>query len=303
MKRLQPPVHLLRAFTTTARFGSVSRACEALHLTQSAVSKQISELEQMTGVLLFERIRQRLTLTPAGVRYDAAIRPLLAQLEAATLDLITSSDGGGALHLSTLPTFGAKWLIPRLPEFQKAQPRIALHFVPYLQGYDFQRADLDCSILFGNGNWPGTVADYLTGRDVVLIAPPPASGQPRLRKAQDIAAFTLLQHVSVPHAWSHWCRAHGVSGVNALMGPQLDQFHSLIRAVMAGMGLALVPHCLVQDDIAAGLVSAPLKDGYMDDMGYYLCYPESRSHLKPLISFRQWLLDAVGREPPSGATK
>lgn len=303
MKRLQPPVHLLRAFTTTARFGSVSRACEALHLTQSAVSKQISELEQMTGVLLFERIRQRLTLTPAGVRYDAAIRPLLAQLEAATLDLITSSDGGGALHLSTLPTFGAKWLIPRLPEFQKAQPRIALHFVPYLQGYDFQRADLDCSILFGNGNWPGTVADYLTGRDVVLIAPPTAPGQPRLRKAQDIAAFTLLQHVSVPHAWSHWCVAHGVSGVNALMGPQLDQFHSLIRAVMAGMGLALVPHCLVRDDIAAGLVSAPLKDGYMDDMGYYLCYPESRSHLKPLISFRQWLLDAAGREQPPDATK
>lgn len=84
-----------------------------------------------------------------------------------------------------------------------------------------------------------------------------------------------------------------MSGVNALMGPQLDQFHSLIRAVMAGMGLALVPHCLVKDDIAAGLVSAPLNDGYRDDLGYYLCYPEARSHLKPLNSFRQWLLGTV----------
>lgn len=301
MKRLQPPIHLLKAFTATARFGSVSRASEALHLTQSAVSKQISELEQMTGVLLFERIRQRLTLTPAGVRYEAAIRPLLAQLEAATLDLITSADGGGALHLSTLPTFGAKWLIPRLPGFQKAQPRIALHFVPYLQGYDFQRADLDCSILFGNGTWPGAVADYLAGRDVVLIAPPASPDQPALRRAQDIAGFTLLQHVSVPHAWTRWCEAHEVAGVNTLMGPQLDQFHSLIRAVMAGMGLALVPRCLVQDDIAAGLVSAPLKDGYMDEMGYYLCYPESRRHLEPLIGFRQWLLDAVRREQAGGS--
>lgn len=296
MKRLQPPTHLLRAFTTTARFGSVSRACEALHLTQSAVSKQISELEQITGVLLFERIRKRLTLTPAGVRYEAAIRPLLAQLEAATLELITSGDGGGALHLSTLPTFGAKWLIPRLPEFQRGHPHIALHFVPYLQGYDFRRADLDCSILFGNGRWPGAIADYLTGRKVVLIAPPATPHQPQLpqvREAQDISRFTLLQHVSVPHAWRHWCEAHQVRGVNALMGPQLDQFHSLIRAVMAGMGLALVPHCLVKDDIAAGLVSAPLDDGYRDDLGYYLCYPEARSHLKPLSSFRQWLLGAV----------
>ncbi len=293
MKRLQPPIHLLKAFTTTARFGSVSRACEALHLTQSAVSKQISELEQLTGVLLFERIRQRLTLTPAGMRYEAAIRPILAQLEAATMELITGEDGGGALHLSTLPTFGAKWLIPRLPQFQGANPHIALHFVPYSQGYDFQRADLDCSILFGNGRWPGAIADYITGREVVLIAPRAMSHQPPLREAQDIKGFTLLQHVNVPHAWTHWCEAHQVRGINTLMGPQIDQYHSLIRAVMAGMGLALVPQCLVKDDIAAGLVSTPLDDGYMDEPGYYLCYPESRSHLKPLSSFRQWLLGAV----------
>ena len=293
MKSFHPPIHLLKAFTTTARFGSVSRACEALHLTQSAVSKQIKELEQMTGVLLFERIRQRLTLTLAGIRYDAALRPVLAQLEAATLKLMTSGDGGGDLHLSTLPTFGAKWLIPRLPEFQAAHPHIALHFVPYVQGYDFSRADLDCSILFGNGTWPGAVADYITGRDVVLIAPPGALVLRQLREARDISGFTLLQHVNVPHAWGHWCDAHGVKGVNARLGPQLDQFHSLIRAVMAGMGLALVPYCLVRDNIATGVVSAPLKDDYQDDLGYYLCYPESRSHLKPLDSFRQWVLGAV----------
>ena len=294
MKSFHPPIHLLKAFTTTARFGSVSRACEALHLTQSAVSKQIRELEHMLGVLLFERVRQRLTLTPAGSRYEAALRQVLAQLEAATLEMMTSGDGGGSLHLSTLPTFGAKWLIPRLPEFQATHPHIALHFVPYVQGYDFSRADLDCSILFGNGNWPGAVAHYITGRDVVLIAPPPTGASRRpLREAADIAGFTLLQHISVPHAWSHWCDAHGVQRMNTRVGPQLDQFHSLIRAVMAGMGLALVPHCLVRDDIAAGLVSAPLEDGYRDNLGYYLCYPESRSHLSTLDSFKSWLLSAA----------
>jgi LysR family glycine cleavage system transcriptional activator len=303
MKRLMPPLHLLRAFTTTARFGSVSRACEALNLSQSAVSKQIAELERLTGVLLFERVRQRLTLTPGGLRYEVAVRQLLTQLEAATLELITGGDGGGTLHLSTLPTFGAKWLIPRLPEFQRQHPHIELHYVPYAQGYDFHREDLDCAILFGNGQWPGARADYLTGREVVLIAPPVLAAQPPLDRAQDIAGFTLLQHVSVPHAWTHWCAAHGVSGVNPLMGPQLDQYHSLIRAVRAGMGLALVPHCLVQDDIAAGLVSTPLDDGYMDEMGYYLCYPESRSHLKPLSSFRQWLLNEVQRTLPPSPTR
>lgn len=293
MKRLQPPLHLLKALTTTARFGSVSRASEALHLSQSAVSKQIAELEDMTGVLLFERIRKRLVLSPAGTRYEAAIKPLLAQLEAATLELITSGDGGGALHLSTLPTFGAKCLIPRLPTFQALHPQIALHFVPYVQGYDFKRADLDCSILFGDGNWPGAVADYIAGHEMALIAPPFQT----INTAQNVAVMTLLHHVSVPQAWAHWAGVHGVTDINTLAGPQLDQFHSLIRAVMAGMGIALVPYCLVKDDIAAGLVSAPLQaahwGGYLGDTGYYLCYPEARSHLLPLSHFKNWLLTAI----------
>ena len=292
MRRLNPPLHLLRAFATTARFGSISRAAESLHLTQSAVSKQVQELERWTGAALFERVRKRLSLTPAGLRYEAAIRPLLAQLEAATLELITSGDGGGSLNLSTLPTFGAKWLIPRLPAFQAAYPQIALHFVPYVQGYDFHRADLDCSILFGDGHWPGAVADYLIGRELVLIAPPAALLKPLLQKPADIVQFALLQHVSVPQAWVSWCQKHDVQGVNPLVGPQLDQYHSLIRAVAVGMGVALVPRCLVQDDIANGMVSAPLDDGYLGDMGYYLCYPEARGHMGPLVSFREWLLEA-----------
>jgi LysR family glycine cleavage system transcriptional activator len=291
MRRLHPPVHLLQAFATTARFGSISRAAEALHLTQSAVSKQVQELERWTGVPLFERVRKRLSPTPAGLRYEGAVRPLLAQLEAATLDLITSGDGGGALHVSTLPTFGAKWLIPRLPAFQRLNPQVALHFVPYVQGYDFHRADLDCSILFGDGHWPGAAADYLTGREVMLIAPPAPRSRPLLRRPADIGKFALLQHTSVPQAWSHWCEAHGVTGVNPLAGPPLDQFHSLIRAVAAGMGLALVPECLVREDVASGVVSAPLQDGYVDDLGYWLCYPESRAQLAPLAGFRDWLLE------------
>ena len=276
----------------TARHSSISRAAEALHLSQSAVSKQILELEGSLGVPLFERLRKRLVLTPAGLRYEHAVRVLLTQLEAATLDVITSGDGGGALHISCLPTFAAKWLIPRLPGFQKLHPQIALHFVPFAQGYTFERADLDCSILFGQGHWPGAQSDYLTGREVMLIAPPltySSHGKRLFKKPQDITNYTLLQHATVPHAWAHWCEAHGVSGINPLAGPQLDQFHSLIRAVMAGMGLALVPRYLVQDDVAAGLVSAPLDDGYTDDSGYYLCYPESKAQLAPLVGFKHWL--------------
>lgn len=293
-RRTTPPLHLLRAFVATARFGSISQAAESLHLTQSAVSKQIQELERWVGVSLFERVRKRLTLSLAGERYEAAIRPLLVQIEAATLDLITSGDGGGALFISTLPTFGAKWLIPRLPDFQKACPQIALHFVPHAQGYDFLRADLDCSILYGEGHWPGAQADYLMGRDVALIAPPSRKGSPTLRKPADVSKFVLLHHTSVPHAWSRWSLRYDVQGLKTMSGPQFDQYHSLIRAVAVGMGLALVPSCLVEDDLAAGTVIAPLDQRHQEEMGYFLCYPAARQNHPPLVNFKRWVLAQCG---------
>lgn len=261
LRRLSPPLHLLRAFSMVTRFGSVSRAAEALHLTQSAVSKQVKELEGWVGVPLFERSRKRLALTPAGERYEKAVRAVLAQLEAATLELITSDDGGGALHLSSLPTFAAKWLIPRLPQFQQQHPQVTLHFVPYMHSYNFDRPELDCAILFGDGHWPGAHAHYITGHDVALIAPRNKVADWPIHTPRDVARHTLLRHVTVPEAWLRWSETHDVPGhIDPLAGPQFDQFQTMIRAVMAGMGLALVPRCLVQDEITAGLVREPLAD-------------------------------------------
>ena len=289
LRRLTPPIHLLRAFSTVARFGGVSRAAEALHLTQSAVSKQIQELEKWVGVDLFERSRKRLTLTPAGERYEKAVRALLSQLESATLELITSTDGGGALHLSSLPTFGATWLIPRLPQFQQQHPQVTLHFVPY--SYDLESPNLDCSILFGEGHWPGARAHYLDGQDVALIAPPASFGGPPIRSPHDVAQYTRLRHLTIPHAWLTWTHAWDVENLDPLAGLQFDQFQTIIRAVQAGMGVALVPRCLVQDEINAGLVSEPLpQHSVLSDQGYWLCYPETRANLTPLQQFRDWLL-------------
>ncbi|APE47152.1 bacterial regulatory helix-turn-helix, lysR family protein [Delftia acidovorans] len=299
LRRLNPPTHLLRAFSTVVRFGGVSRAAEALHLTQSAVSKQIQELEKWVGVPLFERERKRLRLTPAGERYERAVRALLGQLEAATLELITSDDSRGALHLSSLPTFAAKWLIPRLPQFQQRYPQITLHFVPYVHSYQFDSPGLDCAILFGDGHWNGAHAHYLVGRQVALIAPPRGAGpEARITTPQDVARCTRLRHVTIPDAWARWSEAHGVNGISPLAGPQFDQFQTIIRAVMAGMGIALVPRCLVQDEIAAGLVNEPLpQHGYQSALGYWLCYPADRANHGTLGIFRNWLVDHAAQTP------
>ena len=291
-KRLHPPTQLLRAFVTTAQLGTISAAADTLHITQSAVSKQVQELEQWLGISLFARVRKRLQLTPPGQRYLLAVQPLLSQLEAATLDVMSSPIDGGVLHLSVLPTFGAKWLIPRLPAFQAAHPKVLLQFVPYVQGYDFTRADLDCAIRYGEGNWPGAVSEYVIGRDMTLIAPKPKPGDAPLKRPADIVHHRLLQHVSVPTAWVNWCERHQVAGVNPHSGIQLDQYVAIIRAVAAGMGLALVPTCLIEEELARGEVSSPRwSDAQYEtaQAGYFFCYPENKAHLEPLVVLRRWL--------------
>src|SRR5256885_3328925 len=118
MRHFHPPISLLRAFVAVARHGGITHAADELHLTQGAVSKQVLELERQLGVALFLRVRKRLTLSAAGQRYLHTVQPVLAQLEEATLELMAHGERGGALHIAVLPTFGAKWMIPRLTDFQ-----------------------------------------------------------------------------------------------------------------------------------------------------------------------------------------
>lgn len=90
-------------------------------------------------------------------------------------------------------------------------------------------------------------------------------------------------------AWIRWCDQHGVQHPNPMGGPRLDQVTSIVRAVMAGLGIGLVPRCLVEDDIANGFVVAPFAEELVLETGYWLCYPETKSELPPLVRFRDWV--------------
>ena len=125
---------------------------------------------------------------------------------------------------------------------------------------------------------------------MALIAPPASFGGPAIHSPSDVAKYTRLRHLTIPHAWMTWAQAWDVKNLDPLAGLQFDQFQTIIQAVMAGMGVALVPRCLVEGQIAKGLVSEPLpQHGLVSSLGYWLCYPESRSNITPLVAFRNWL--------------
>lgn len=295
LRRLNPPLHLLRAFSTVVRFGGISRAAANLHLTQSAVSKQIQELERWLEVPLFNRNGKRLELTPAGAQYERTIRPLLDQIEAATLGLISESVDGGVLRVSAMPTFSAKWLIPRLPDFRHKHPGVHINFVRYVRGFDYLDASIDCSFLFGDGKWPGAQALYLEGHEVVLVAPVDAGHL--IHGPEDVRAFPLLRHVTAPEDWPRWQEINQVPGLQTLSGPQFDNYHAMIQAVIAGIGIALIPRCLIDDELANRQLIAPLRGqpggGYTSHYGYWFCYRQERSQSVPLQLFRDWLVSQV----------
>lgn len=285
-----PSLHLLKALLATAQHGSMSRAAQELHLTPGAVSKQVLELEAWLGVTLFERVRKQVHLTPVGERYVQRLLPVMRELEAATVAALQDKGESQVLNISTVPAFGSRCLFPHLAEFRRLHPSIELRYVPYVRGYDFSDSELDCAIRYGFGTWPGAQADYLAGQELVVIAPPASAGGQPLREPADIAGYTLLHHVTGPNGWEAWCALKGVKGVATQAGPRLDMVSSMVQAVAGGMGLALLPLCVVEEEIATGVVQCPFEVTTIPVGGYYLCYPQARAGLPALVSFRSWLL-------------
>lgn len=292
MRRFCPSISDLQAFEVAARQGSFTRAAQELFITQGAVSKQVKNLETFLGVNLFLRTRAGLVLTQAGHAYLNDIRASLNRIEAASLAIMSHRGRGGTLNITTMPTFGAKWLIPRLPDLRKRCPDLQLVFLPYRMGYDFDSPEVDAAIRFGVGSWPGSHADYINGRDVVPACSPDLFDTPVLAPA-DLLTRPLLHHTTAQHQWPAWFKAAGHDTPRSRDGARYDQYTLLSQAAIAGIGVALIPRCVIEEELAEGKLIIPLDIPITAREGYYLCYPEHKSNLPALQVFRQWLLETA----------
>lgn len=287
-----PSLTALQFFDAAARHLSFTRAAEELCVTQSAVSRQIRQLEEHVGRPLFRRHKQRLVLTEPGEAYALAVRDLLSRAEAATLQVMAYGGGGGTLTVALLPTFGSRWLIPRLGDFSSRHPDIQLNLITHLEPFDFSGGEVDVAIHFGGETWPGAVCHRLMGEEVVPVAAPAlVAGNNRLLRPEDVSRFTLLQHVTRPDAWHQWLQACDVEHVDGRAGPRFEQFYMVIQAAIAGLGLAVLPRFLIQEELASKrlvvAIDRPVKSAY----AYYLVYPERKSDLRRVTAFRDWLVE------------
>ncbi|OKA27219.1 LysR family transcriptional regulator [Pseudomonas versuta] len=282
---------VLVAFEAAARHCSFTKAADELSLTQSAVSRQVQALEALLGVDLFNREGRRIELTAAGALYQHELSAALGRIRSATLQTIAFSSGGGTLHLAVLPTFGSKWLLPRMNDFYTRHPDIVVHIHSRIMHADLASAagDMNAIIVAGSGPWPGFISHKLLTEKLVVVASPAALPEYRAMTPADLAAsHSLLNVVSRPNAWSDWFERHALDHRMMRSGPGFELTAHLIQAVVAGIGIGLVPRILVQDEIRAGTLVTlfePMESG----RGYYLAYASRYQNLPSLMAFSEWL--------------
>ena len=298
MRRRIPSTQALVCFEAAARHESYTRAAQELALTQSAVSRQITALEDFLGVTLFRRTRHGVRLSAAGAAYARQVARQLDALERDTLDTMgRQGRGGGALQLAAVPTFATRWLIPRLPDFMHAHPGITVHIETRTRPFLFNDTPFDAALWAGTpaqaANWAGTRHTVLMHEDVLPVCSPSLIA-PRAHVApQTIARLPLLQQSTRPDGWRQWFDAQGVEAPLARSGPRYELFSMLAAAAAHGLGVALMPRLLIEAELARGELVLPCPRPLRGERSYFLVSPAGDAEGPALQSLRAWLCTAA----------
>jgi len=286
-RRLLPSLSLLLAFEAVIEAGSVTAAARALNLTQSTVSRLIRSLEEQLGQTLFLRQRKRLIPTEAALAYRADVTRALNLIQRASMSVV-ADPGGGTLALAILPTFGTRWLAPRLGGFFDAHPGIAVTLATRVQRFSFAGEPFDAAIFFGAPDWPGAGHLKLFDESYTACAAPEFLRRHPVEAPADMAGLPLLQLETRPEAWADWFAGQGAAAPDTV-GMVMDQFSMMIQAAISGLGVALLPDYLARPEIAEGRLRPVLRRAVPGQGSYWLAWPEERSQARPITAFRGWL--------------
>jgi LysR family glycine cleavage system transcriptional activator len=306
-----PPLNALRVFEAAARLLSFKEAANELSITQAAVSHQVKSLEEYLGVELFRRSGRGVQLTEAARACLPRLREGFDAL-AAAVELIRERGAETDLAITAPPVFTARWLMPRLADFAKRNPKIEVRVVSSSKMVD--AGALDSAVLaasldlrddtsgveihLGLGEYPGYRADRLFGVSMVCVASPElVNGERPLREPADLARHVLLHDdamdlVAHGNAWQKWLDAAGVAErVDAAHGPHFSSNILSLEAASQNLGVALALRPLVDADLASGRLVAPFKVEVKPLGSYYLVCPEVIAERPAVATFRKWLLE------------
>lgn len=282
-----PSIGALRAFEAASRLLSFTAAADELHVTQSAISHAIRDLEARFSAALFRRNGRSLDLTDEGRRYAPFVREALARLAAGEEAVTDPERRARVLTVSVSPSFAAKWLAPRIGGFARAHPDLDLRISAAAQHVDFSDNDIDLAIRHGDGNWPALAAVKLCHEWQVPVCRPGLI-------ATDTTPAQLIKAPLIHHcdgkAWREWFSDYGVD-LKARPGPSLtyNEMSLTIDAACEGQGVALARTALVARDLAGGRVVIVGGRFHEATFGYWIVRPKGRTASPKIRRFIKWL--------------
>ncbi|MBW5851092.1 LysR substrate-binding domain-containing protein [Yersinia enterocolitica] len=289
---------LLVTFEAVAQYESYTRAAEKLALTQSAVFRQITALEEFLNVSLFHHVRKRIFLNDAGRYYLDLVRDTLEQLEKDTQSIMSYQSTQQVLELAVTPTFSTHWLIPNLSSFHEDHPEIVLNLTALTTGADFLNLKYDAAIMREDFSSPWAQNEHLFEEELVPVCSRMLWRDDKkvMRAEQLMEEFTLLHQTTRLDAWYDWFALSGVNSPKVRMGPRLDLLSMLISAVRSNLGVALLPRFAIHKDLENGDMVIPCDLPMSTGNHFVLTYKDGKRGLRSLQKFSRWIHDKSKEE-------
>jgi LysR family glycine cleavage system transcriptional activator len=278
------PLDLLDTFVAVAREGNLTRAAKARHLTVSALSHRLRQLEDRLDQPLLVRGPRGVTPTAAGARLLEQVAPALETVERALRGLRSRAREG--LTISLMPTMASGWLIPRLPDFVAQHPEIGINLLSTWDVVDFEREDVDCALRYGGGHWRAVNAEPLFDEYLSPVASPELLDRIGQVKPAELGKAPLLDDSG--GRWRQWfARFGGVPPRHYVA--VFDDAEALHHAAVQGLGIALDRTLLARPLIEAGRLRSLSRKRLKSDWSHYLVFPARSADLPAFAAFRRWL--------------
>ena len=265
-----PPLNAIKAFEAAARLGSFTRAAEELNVTHGAVSRQVRLLEDWLGARLFLRTSRNAVPTQVGTDLLAEAGPALDRLAAVSQRLREPMPAAPLLRVSALPTFAMRWLIPRLPEFQRDHPGLELRIVTASTPAEQFRMDVD-AVISGPWRQSGWVGKRFLGEARLPVLSPGVDGKvAHCELPADLERHTLLHAATLRAAWPRWLAAANVPDLKPAREQVFEHFYFAIQAALEGLGVIMGPVALISNELRAGRLLAPIAGSGAEDARIFL---------------------------------
>lgn len=284
-----PSLRALQVFEAAVRHGGFTAAAGELGITQSAVSRQIADLEAILHTALFVRNGPHLTPTSAGSRLADRLSDPLLQIRSAVREALTDTDT--VVTLSMLPSVAARWFAPRLDRFISSNPSVDLRISASRHLVDFQVDGIDAAIRYGRGDWPGLVARELGTEVVRPVCSPAYAERLALREPRDLYRATLL-HADIPEDWSDFFAAAKCDDP-VPAGPRLGDDGAILQAALDGHGVALGRSRLVEEELTTGRLVALFDIVLPASFSYWFVRPRTDSG-DGLRAVEAWIVEEFG---------